>query len=72
MIYLGVSRKSGICGICKVRFGRGERVFLNQSKLPGNHLAHEKCWVDLRAKRQYFKPKDKPVIQSYEELDPPF
>ena len=71
MIYMGVSKKTGTCAICKVEFPPGTLVYHNMAKREGAHLAHKKCWEDLRSTRK-MKWKQKVVILSHEELDPPF
>lgn len=72
MIYLGVSRKVGVCGICKKNFTRGTHVYHNTEKSQGSHLAHKSCWDTLAASRPRKFTGKKTEILSVEKLDPPF
>jgi hypothetical protein len=72
VIYLGLSRKSGLCGICKVRFPPGTKVYHNTEISQGKHLAHAPCWEKLSASRPRKFTGKKTVTASHEELDPPY
>lgn len=71
MIYLGVSKKSGICPICKKNYRAGSFVYHDNAKSSPNHLVHQECWDELRKSRPR-KWGEKVEIRSSEELDPPF
>lgn len=72
MIYLGITKKNGTCGICKQGFGPGIRVYHNTEKSHGSHLAHESCWDKLAATRKRIFTGKRTVTKSSEELDPPY
>lgn len=76
MAYTGITTRNGRCAICKTGFPSGTLVYFDATKRQGSHLAHKKCWDDLRESRRaanapVVKPV-KPQILSEEPLDPPF
>lgn len=73
MPYTGITTRKTRCAICKTAMPTGETVYFDATKSQGSHLAHVKCWDDLRATRgPKPKPKTRPVRVSDEPLDPPF
>jgi len=77
MPYLGISRESGTCAICKKGFCAGDFVYHDPLKAIPHHLAHQKCYKDLyesrRGKELPKKSKKKSTgVKSVVELDPPF
>lgn len=71
MPYTGILTRPATCAICKTDMPKGELVWFDSTKRQGSHLAHKKCWDDLRAARGPVKSERKPSISS-EPLDPPF
>jgi hypothetical protein len=75
MAYTGITTRKTTCAICRVEIPTATLVYCDPTKRQGSHIAHVKCWDDLRASRAgkpQDKPKTKPTVQSHEPLDPPF